>query len=170
MNIFNNKNTIRLLFFFVFLFGKNGAEIFAQTTIFGKITDQNTGEELIGANIIVTKKGTFVQGKSTDIDGNFKVKLDPGMYDIEVSYTGYATQKITDIIASAGHATKVDFQMNSGGMILFFGCGGQYFHIPLISQDETWTGRKIDKREIEKSPTRNINEMSSFVPGVSFSQ
>ncbi|HFB99568.1 MAG TPA: TonB-dependent receptor, partial [Phaeodactylibacter sp.] len=87
---------------------------FAQTSMTGKVTDKSTGEELIGANIIVTKGGTFIQGESTDIDGNFSIKVDPGSYDMEVSYTGYAPQKIAGIVASAGQATKVDFQMSSG--------------------------------------------------------
>ncbi|HFC00882.1 MAG TPA: carboxypeptidase-like regulatory domain-containing protein [Phaeodactylibacter sp.] len=168
----NNKNTIRLFFFFVFLFGKNGTVIFAQTqaTLVGKVTDQNTTEELIGSNIIITQNGHFIKGLTTDIDGNYKTKIVPGTYDLEVSYTGYATQKTTGFIASAGHTTKVNVQMSAGQIFDVSISCGWYFCPPLIRQNEIWTGRKIDSREIQHHSTRNINKISTLVPGVSFSQ
>ena len=45
----------------------------AQTSLVGKITAAETGEDLIGANVILEKNGVFVIGTSTDFNGNYKI-------------------------------------------------------------------------------------------------
>ena len=111
MNFYNNKYRFQfLLVFLIFILGKN---VIAQTAITGKVSDKETGEEMIAANIIVTKNAIFVTGETTDIDGNYIIQVDSGTYDIEVSYTGYPTQKITGIVAIEGQATKVDIQLST---------------------------------------------------------
>lgn len=167
MNLFyNNKHTFQVfLVFLILFFGKNG---FAQTSITGKITDKETGEEMIAANIQIYKNGNFIQGVSTDIDGNYSLRIDPGTYDVEVSYTGYTTQKITDIVAIEGWSTKLDVQIKSGGIIWVDGCGS--WTIPMIRQDRNPNKMKITSGKIRNLPTRNINEILSMAPGVSFSQ
>lgn len=161
------KNAIRIsLVFVIFLFGKNG---FAQTGISGKVTDVNTGEDLIAANIEVYKNGNFIKGETTDIDGNYFIKLNSGEYDVEVSYTGYPTQKIIEIIAAKGETTKVDVRLGFVGFINE-GCILLGYNIPLIQQDETTTGQKIDKYNIKRQVTRNINNIITITPGVSFTQ
>ncbi|MCO5249023.1 MAG: TonB-dependent receptor [Chitinophagales bacterium] len=63
----------------------------AQTgTLKGKVTDTDMHEEMIGVNVSV--KGT-TQGTVTDIDGNYQLKLDPGVYTITYSYLSYQTQE-----------------------------------------------------------------------------
>jgi len=167
----NNVNVIRILFFLTLLFGKIGMETNAQTTITGKIADKDSGEELIGANIEVKKNGNFIQGETTDIDGNFSIRVDPGTYDVEVSYTGYPTQRIEGVIAPAGVATKVDVQMEfrEGQLVdwIYTGC---CICKPLIRQDETTTGKEIDSEQIKNLPTRDIKKIITITPGVSFTQ
>ena len=61
-------------------------------TINGKVTDSETGESLIGVNVVI--KGTLA-GTVTDIDGSFQMstaKTPP--FVLEVSYTGYVTQDV----------------------------------------------------------------------------
>ena len=152
----------------IFLFGKNGI---AQTSICGKVTDKDTGEEMIAANIVVTKNGNFIQGETTDIDGNYSIRIDAGIYDLEISYTGYATQKITGIPLINGQAKKVDVKLNSGQMIDFpivmtNGCG----RIPLIRHDENPNKLTLTSQKIRTLPTRNINQIITITPGVSFTQ
>ncbi|WBX70924.1 TonB-dependent receptor [Tenacibaculum retecalamus] len=55
--------------------------------ITGKVVNNNQ-EALVGATIAVKelKKGT-----ATDFDGNFKLKLEKGIYDIEISFVGFKT-------------------------------------------------------------------------------
>jgi len=55
-----------------------------EVTFSGTITDGDTGEELIGASILVGTVGTV-----SDYDGSFRIAVPKGIYDIEVSYVGY---------------------------------------------------------------------------------
>jgi hypothetical protein len=56
----------------------------------GKVTDKKTGEAPSLRQPVVENKGTQVAGGSTDFDGNYNIKpIDPGSYDVLVSYVGY---------------------------------------------------------------------------------
>jgi hypothetical protein len=154
-----------------FLFFYN-ITIHSQTSITGKVTDKNSGEEMIAANIVVTKNGNFIQGETTDIDGSYSIRVDAGTYDMEVSYTGYTTQQVKGVMAIKGQSTKVDIQMDAG---IFDNLEwGGFYHgcllIPIIRQDENPSILKLESERIKKLPTRNINELSSMAPGVSFAQ
>jgi len=138
---------------------------FAQTSITGKVSDKETGEDMISANIVVSKNGVFIQGETTDIDGNYSMRIDPGTYDMEISYTGYATQQITGIVANAGQATKVDVQISSGTIITEIVVTG--YKVPLIKQDETSTGTTVTSEQIRNLPTRNINSVAAATAGAS---
>lgn len=63
-----------------------------KVTLSGSIKDAENNEPLIGATVVV-KTGV---GTVADLDGNFKIKVDKGDYNIEVSMLGYRkfTQKI----------------------------------------------------------------------------
>lgn len=62
----------------------------AQTTkISGVVKDANTGETLIGANVLL-KEGV---GTVTDFDGKFIIEADNGEYDIVFSFVGYEQTK-----------------------------------------------------------------------------
>ncbi len=64
-----------------------------------------TGETLIGVNILVKEKGT---GTITDLDGNFSLKLDPGVYALQFSYITYQTTTIEGIEVEPGEVTFLD--------------------------------------------------------------
>ncbi len=57
-----------------------------QATISGTVTDSETGEPLIGANVVFV--GTAI-GTATDADGNYFLEVPDGVSAIEISYTGY---------------------------------------------------------------------------------
>lgn len=57
---------------------------FAQGSLKGQITDAETDEPLIGANIIV---GTT--GVTSDFDGNYILELPKGTHDVKFSYIGF---------------------------------------------------------------------------------
>ncbi|MBI5913906.1 MAG: SusC/RagA family TonB-linked outer membrane protein [Bacteroidetes bacterium] len=81
----------------------------AQRTIKGTVTDGQTGDALIGANILVigTSAGTI-----TDIDGTYELQVPSGATELEFTYTGYAAQKVTL------SATNVyDVAMDAGALL-----------------------------------------------------
>ncbi|MEQ9422960.1 MAG: TonB-dependent receptor [Cyclobacteriaceae bacterium] len=64
----------------------------AQTSISGKVTDADTGEELAGVNVVV--QGT-VTGTITDLSGSFSLSTSTTPpFNVVVSYVGYASQAI----------------------------------------------------------------------------
>ena len=65
---------------------------FAQTSISGKITDSESGEALIGVNILI--KGTY-SGTTTDLGGEFSLSASQDLpLTLVVSYTGYTSQEV----------------------------------------------------------------------------
>lgn len=64
----------------------------AQQTVSGTITDAETGDPLIGASVLVI--GTSV-GTVTDLDGKYSLDVPEGSTEVEVSYTGYASQRLS---------------------------------------------------------------------------
>ena len=57
--------------------------------LFKKVTDEETAEELIGANVVVSQNDIVMTGASTDFNGNYSIALDPGEYDVIISYVVY---------------------------------------------------------------------------------
>ncbi|MEK7256627.1 MAG: SusC/RagA family TonB-linked outer membrane protein, partial [Bacteroidota bacterium] len=64
----------------------------AQRTITGSVNDADTGDPLIGANILVP--GTTV-GTISEADGSFTLRVDDATTSLEISYTGYASQTVS---------------------------------------------------------------------------
>ncbi|MEZ5016412.1 MAG: TonB-dependent receptor [Flavipsychrobacter sp.] len=70
-------------------------------TIFGTITDDASQSPLIGATIVLANNSSL--GTVTDEYGNFRLVGVPiGRQAVQVSYTGYETRVIPDIIVTAG--------------------------------------------------------------------
>ncbi len=78
----------------------------AQTTIRGVITDDATGEALIGANVLVA--GTS-EGTITDFDGTFEINTSRSLpVDLEISYTGYATKTMSATSSNVGNINLME--------------------------------------------------------------
>lgn len=88
-------------------------------SIQGRVTDAESGEPLIGANVALYQAGTLLsQGGYTDIDGNYSISpLDAGEYDLEFSYVGYQTVNLEKVRVSAGGKLEIDQQMGEGTQI-----------------------------------------------------
>ncbi len=88
-----------------------GNILVAQTTgkISGQIIDQQTGEPLIGVNVLVV--GTTI-GAITDFDGNyFILNIPAGKYDLQVSMLGYQRIIQRDVIVNSNKTTGADFRL-----------------------------------------------------------
>ncbi|RMG80916.1 MAG: SusC/RagA family TonB-linked outer membrane protein [Bacteroidetes bacterium] len=96
---------------FLLLFFAIGMTSFAsaQRTISGTVTDADSGDPLIGANVLVV--GTS-SGTVTDIDGSYTLTVPEGATEIEVSYTGYATQRI-----ALGASNVLDVALSAGELL-----------------------------------------------------
>jgi outer membrane receptor protein involved in Fe transport len=80
--------------------------LFAQKgTIRGTVTADESGETLIGVNIVVAGTTT---GTITDLDGNFSLQLNPGSYDLQFSYITYQTTTVEGIEVKANDVTVLE--------------------------------------------------------------
>ena len=61
----------------------------------GNITDKSTREPLTGATVQVMGTTT---GAVADIDGNYQLNLKPGTYTLQISYIGYRTEIVENLV------------------------------------------------------------------------
>ncbi|MFN8284983.1 MAG: TonB-dependent receptor [Chitinophagales bacterium] len=88
----NQLNNLKKLFFIVLLSVTTNTVLAEEITVKGKITDKETKEPLIGANVQI--KGTNY-GAVTDLDGKFEIKADVTLpAKLEITYLSFATQEM----------------------------------------------------------------------------
>ncbi|MEZ4885598.1 MAG: SusC/RagA family TonB-linked outer membrane protein [Chitinophagales bacterium] len=68
-----------------------GQFAYAQSTISGTVTDGDTNEPLIGANIVIP---TTTTGTITDLDGQYSLTVPEGTSQLQFSFIGYQSQII----------------------------------------------------------------------------
>lgn len=154
------KRKITILFFLLFL----PTFVLAGTVgkIQGKVTDLQTGEPLIGANVLVV--GTSF-GAATDVDGVFTINnLNPGVYTLKTSYLGYKTVTISNIRVNVDLTSEVDFKLPAEGITV-----GEVNIVatrPLINKSNTNAIRNISSDDIDALPIRGVTAIIGFSPGV----
>jgi hypothetical protein len=135
----------------------------AQTgKIKGTVTDQATGDPLIGANILVI--GTSF-GAATDVNGNFEIRnLQAGTYSVRASYVGYQSQVVSNIRLTSGLTTEVDFNLLGEGFSV------EEISIvadrPLIQKDNTNKIRTMTSDDIDVLPVRGVTNLIGLTAGV----
>lgn len=81
------------------------------STIKGTIIDKASQTPLIGVNIIV-KESTPIIGTVTDINGEFRLESVPvGRHTIEISYIGYKTQVLNNILVKSAKETELNIAL-----------------------------------------------------------
>ncbi|MEO0627355.1 MAG: TonB-dependent receptor, partial [Bacteroidota bacterium] len=137
----------------------------AQTSISGTVTDEENGDPLISATIALYKDGNLETGNFTDIDGNFYfANIDPGVYAIEVTYTGYQAKRVEDIQVYEGQVNNIDIELGTGVNLTTIVVEG--YQEPLVRADETTQGEIVTSTEIRQLPTRSINALAATGAGV----
>ena len=135
----------------------------AQGRISGTVTDAQTGETLIGVNLIV--QGTAF-GAATDVDGRYVIDdLRPGQYNIRASYLGYETTLFTGIRVRDGETTTLDVELNEAVLctedeVLVIG------ERPLIDVEQSSSAVSIGRESIELAPVSDVQEVISGQVGV----
>ncbi|MCC5913192.1 MAG: SusC/RagA family TonB-linked outer membrane protein [Balneolaceae bacterium] len=100
----------KLLSLLAFMLLFSAGQVFAQGTITGTVTDANTGEELIGVNVVIPAENV---GDATGVDGTYRLDNVPaGEHNLEVRYIGFNTITRTITIAD-GEELVLDFEMSA---------------------------------------------------------
>ena len=128
--------------------------LLGQTTgkIAGKVTDAETGEALIGVNVILDGTGS---GAVTDIDGYYTIiNVRPGAYTIKVSMIGYEVNVIEDVRVSTNRTTYVDADLST---TLLEGAEVVVTASKISTKkDQTSTIKNISSEDIEVLPVESV--------------
>lgn len=76
-------------------------------TITGTVTDENNGDPLPGANVIVQEEQG---GAATDTEGRYTLEIAPGTYTLLASFVGYQ-ERTVEVTVEAGETVRHDFAL-----------------------------------------------------------
>ena len=164
MRIARNLFSILILIIIVFT-----TTIMASTgSIQGKITDSQTGEALLGANVLLS--GTSI-GAATNLDGNYVIQhVEPGTYSVVASYLGYVSKK-EKIIVKDGQHVELNFQLKAASL------KGETVTVTAQASGQTQAINQkltsdqivdvVSAAKIQSLPDANAAESVGRLPGVS---
>ncbi len=137
---------LSIFVFFAFLQVAN-AQTDSLAVIYGTLKD-TLGAPLIGATLKILKNGEFVKGTITDFDGNYRVQIVPGKYDLEIRYPLFVDVLIKDVSLIGGQILKNDVELRLEKHVII----DVYilFKTPLIDFDPVNTGNIITSDQIRK--------------------
>jgi len=138
---------------------------FAQNgTIQGRVFDPITNESLGFANVII--QGTTT-GAQSDIDGKYKIEnLEPGLYNLEVSYLGFKTATVFEVEVNNARVANIDIAMEPSAEKLKT---VEIVADPFSKSAEAPLSlRSIGVDEIKRNPggSRDISKVVQSLPGV----
>ena len=138
--------------------------IIAGTTgkIAGRVLDAQSGEPLIGTNIIL--QGTN-RGTATDLEGKFYLlNVPPGKWTIMVSMIGYEKEIIQNLRVSSDYTTTVNVKLKQTVL------NGKTVVVtakrPLIQKDLTSSAAAIPESRIAELPVERMAELVKLQAGV----
>lgn len=139
--------------------------LYAGTTgkISGVVTDEATGEPLIGANVMI--KGTELGG-STDLDGAYYIiNVPPGKYSVIFDYLGYRSIIKQDVRVYVDRTVIINTEMSEAlieteAMVVTA-------ERNKIQKDLTSSEVSVTSDDIKVLPVRELNDVVSLQAGVS---
>jgi TonB-dependent SusC/RagA subfamily outer membrane receptor len=132
-----------------------------QVKISGKVTDDATGETLIGVSVII--EGATI-GTITNAKGEFTIEAAPNAV-LEFSFLGYVPQKVTVTADQTNVEVKLVADIQKLEEVVVVGYGTQ--------KKETLTGSVVNVggAEIIKSPASNVSSsLVGKLPGLTVNQ
>ncbi len=128
----------------------------------GKITDSQTGEPVVGANIII--QGTYM-GAAADVDGYYYINnIPPGDYTVVVSSVGYEKVVINKVPIKIDLTYRLDIKLKQTSV------GAKEIVItatrPLVQKDLTSTSVTVSANDIKMMPVESIGQIINLQAGV----
>jgi len=147
---------------------------FAQTesTLQGRVVDAQTGDPLIGAQVVV--EGTD-RGAVTDVDGHYRLRLEPGSWNLRVVYLGYRNKVVTGVSVRGDEPNYLDISLQPEAI------AAETIEVVISAEEERGSimgalarQRKstnvvsgISAEEISRAPASNAADAISRVTGTS---
>ncbi len=153
---------ISLIFSFSFFLFQLSVHAGITGKIAGKVTDAQSGEELIGINVLVENT---TMGAATGIDGTYIINnIEPGVYSLVFSGVGYQKKIVTNVNVSSDFTTQINIELS------FEAIGMETVVVeairPLVRKDLTSSHTTIDNTQIEALPVESIDQILSMQAGI----
>ena len=137
----------------------------------GKVTDQKTGEALIGVTVIVQGTST---GAVTDVEGRYTLNLAPGTYTLEFKYMGYQTKAVSEVVIKPGAPTVLPVIMDEPKskelkeVVIKGSFKQETINALYVAQkNNVAVSSGISAEQIKASPDKNTGEVLKRVSGAS---
>lgn len=146
-----------------------GAASASAGIVTGKIIDKATQEPLIGVSVLA--KGT-ASGTTTDIDGNYELKIPDGTYDLIFRYVGYDDFIMPGYLIK-GNKTDVNVEMGAAANTLSEVTVTARARIDtevtqVQQQKQSLVVQSgVSAQQIEKAQDKDASEVIRRVPGIS---
>ncbi len=142
-----------------------GPNLFAQTTgkVEGIVTDADTGEPLVGAQIVV--EGTLLGNITNDEGYYFVLNVPVGLQSVKAQIIGYQSLTVKDVRILAGQTHAVDFSLKSTVLEL----PGQEIYgdrEPLVPRDNTVSKERFTGETTLEIPTDNVTQVITLQAGI----
>jgi len=138
--------------------------LLAATTgkISGLITDESTGDPLIGVNVVVA--GTHL-GAASDLAGYYVIlNVPPGLYELEAFMIGYSNLKVTDIVVNIDLTSSININMVTEVLV-----GSEVIVVadqPIVDEEISHSQLKVSAETIETMPVTDVTEVIGLQAGV----
>lgn len=130
--------------------------------IAGTITDKNTGEKLISANIVID--GTTM-GAATNFNGYFVIlNVPPGSYSLKASLLGYSQKTTINVRVDIDQTTTVDFELVEESVV-----GEEVVVVatrPVVQKDVSNSRANISAAEVQSLPVARVANVVALQAGV----
>lgn len=147
-----------------FIFALVAFAVSAQNAVIrGQVVDAKNNEPLPFANVMA--QGTQF-GTTTDIDGNFELRVDAGLYNLEISFIGYRTKLEPEIQASPASPAQITVKLDEDAQQL---AEVEVVANPFEKDAESPVSvQNLGVNEIRRSPGGNqdISRVIQNLPGV----
>jgi TonB-linked SusC/RagA family outer membrane protein len=145
----------------------------ASITITGKVTDKNDKLPIPGASVaVLDKDNRTVSGATTDIEGNFAVKIKDRTYKILVSFIGYKSSKPIIIGERSTINIILESDINSLNEVVVKGAANvdNGTGMPISKIRNTSAISSISAKELEEMQSSSIDQaLQGRLPGIDIS-
>lgn len=134
------------------------------SSIEGKITEENTGTPLSFAYVRLFQGGNMITATQSDVDGNYIIRdVAPGKYNLISDYIGYQSNVQSDIELKPGK-NVINFVMKVSQVQLDCVTISEY-KIPLIDIKNTTSGTSVTSHKIKNLKTKSVNSIAATQAG-----
>ena len=150
---------IAINFFLIFFFGIAALAQTGVGKLGGKVTDAESKEGLIGANIVILNTD---MGAASDVNGDyFILNVTPGTYDVKVSYVGYGDQILRNIKIVPGVTQELNVTLIPGIELREIVVTDRPFETKATN-----TVKVFSDKEINNLPVKGVENLVSLQSGV----